>query len=347
MKWGIAILLILGVVAAGSAAMLVGILGVKSSASSNNDSSPSNIEVAMAKVSMPSMTVVTLDHIVKEEIPKENMPEGKLLSPSQVIGKVLAVSVVEGQILTDSCFITEGTGSHLVANLPDGMRLVSLNLSTKSIPDALLLYPGCVVDVLVSFKLSSSDRNMGTAISTTMLRGIQVLVVEGNSVVSKPDAEGESTAKARRSGSQITVTVMVDSKQAEALQLATNNGSISLAIRNPLDKRMVDMEATVLSQGRLASLGSVLTPAVFTAAELKEQLLLIKQSLNSEDTLEQTQEDNNVEKDIIERQVISDEQYQVRQNPRWGITVIRGSETTIEELDIRQSNPVTTARTNK
>ena len=108
------------------------------------------------------------------------------------------------------------------------MRAVSLTLSSKAIPDELLLYPGCVVDVLVSFKLSTSDRNMGTAISTTMLREVQVLAIEGDSVVTKQGVEEEAAAKVKRATNQLTVTLMVDSKQAEALQLATDNGSISL-----------------------------------------------------------------------------------------------------------------------
>ena len=97
----------------------------------------------------------------------------------------------------------------------------------------------------------------------------------------------------------------------------------------------------------MANLGSVLTPAVFTIADQEEQLSLIKQSLNSEDTQEQTQEDNTFYENITERQVIWDEKYQVNQYPRWGVTVIRGSESTIEELDVQQRNPVTAARVNK
>ena len=151
MKWGIIILLVFGVIAAASAALLVGSLRTGSSDSSGKNAS-SNIEVAIAKISMPAMTVITLDHITKEEMSKEELPEGPIMSPSQVIGKVLAVSVVEGQVLTDSCFVREGTGAHLASALPYGMRAVSVNLSSKSIPDELLLYPGCVVDVLASFK---------------------------------------------------------------------------------------------------------------------------------------------------------------------------------------------------
>lgn len=331
MKWGIIVLLILGIAAAASAAILVGILRTDSSTSASKNSS-SNVEVAMAKISMPAMTIMTLDHVIKEEVAKEDLPEGRLFSPSKVIGKVLAVPVVKGQILTDSCFVTEGTGALLAAALPYGMRAVSINLSSRAIPDELLLYPGCVVDVLVSFKLSSADRSKGQAISTTMLRGIQVLAVAGDSVVSKQDKEGKSTAKARRTGSTVVVTLMVEPKQAEALQLAANNGSISLAIRNPLDKRPVDMEATILSQGRLASLGSVLTPAVLATVQREQG-----------PSAEQAQGDSTTDTDIMGQQFISDEEYQIRQSPRWGITVIRGREVTVEELNSHQGAPAVAA----
>ena len=341
MKLGIIILLILGVVAAACAAMLVGSLRSDSSGSGGKNSP--EIEVATAKISMPAMTVITLDHVVKKEVPKQELPAGRLISPSQVIGKVLAVPVVKGQVLSDSCFVTEGTGAHLAAALPYGMRAVSVTLSSRAIPDDLLLYPGCVVDVLVSFRLSSSDRTKGQAISTTMLRGIQVLAVAGESVVSKSDNETDSANRGRRSGGSVTVTVMVDPKQAEALQLASDNGSIALAIRNPLDKNQVDMEATVLSQGRLASLGSVLTPAVFSSAEIKQALLDKQQDTNSVQQ-EQYLGDSTAGTNFTPEHSRTEEQYNIREYPRWGITVIRGREATIEELDIQASESSAAAR---
>ena len=57
---------------------------------------------------------------------------------------------------------------------------------------------------------------------------------------------------------------MVNSRQAEALQLAMQNGKISLAMRNPLDKEPVDPEATILNRGRLAKLGSLMESSVPT-----------------------------------------------------------------------------------
>ena len=69
MKWGIIILLVLGVIAAASAALLVGSLRTGSSDPSDKNTS-SCIEVATAKISMPAMTVITLNHITKQEISK-------------------------------------------------------------------------------------------------------------------------------------------------------------------------------------------------------------------------------------------------------------------------------------
>jgi Flp pilus assembly protein CpaB len=382
MKFGIIVLLILGVVAAGSAALLVGTLSIHSKETKKADTS--KVEVAKAKVDMPAMTVITLKHIETEQIPKDELPGGKALSPSQVIGKTLAVPVVEGQVLTASSLVTEGTGAHLVSYLPYGMRAVSVTLSSKSIPDQLLLYPGCIVDVLVSFRLSSSS--VGSALSTTMLREVQVLAVQGESVVTKQDAEEQVTTKAKRSSGQVTVTLMVDTKQAEALQLAINDGSRLLTVRNPLDKKMVDTEATVLSQGRLAGLASVLTPAVFSEANLQEQLSSLKNSQDSDPEKDiqddqngqedpntqdeqQTQEkqvsilsllkqsflrqplsnndaqqslqESNAEWETTQRQLISDfqnQQNQPRKYPKWGVTVIKGAQTTLQELEIPQNN---------
>lgn len=341
MKWGIIVLLILGLVAAGSAAILVSALRQGASASADKNL-PSGVEVMMARTSLPAMTVITLDDVIKEKVSKDNLPKGRLSTPARVIGRVLAIPVVEGQVLTESCFVTEGTGAQLAAALPHGMRAVTVTLSSNSIPDELLLYPGCVVDVLVSFRLTSTERDRGQAISTTMLRGIQVLAVAGDSVVSIPDDEAKSGTRARRTSRGATVTLMVDPKQAEALQLAADNGSIALAIRNPLDKNQVDMEATVLSQGRLASLGSVLTPAVFAAAQ-KERDSLAEKPSSTGDSQEKAKGDSA----NLAQQPKSGEESQNRRYPSWGITVIRGRETKVEELPIPEGKAATEADAKK
>ena len=332
MKWGIVILLILGVVAAASAAVLMGVLNVSSSGA--KDAQSTEIEVAMAKTSLPAMTVITLNHIIKEKVPRTDLPQGQLVSPAGVIGRVLTMHVVEGQILTDSCFVAEGAGSELAAAIPNGMRAYTVSVSSKSMPDSILLYPGCVVDVLVAYRLSTKATE-GQAGSTTMLRKIQVIAVDGESVVTNPNAEEESTAKKRNTSRGTLVTLLVDTKQAEALTLAIENGNISLAVRGPLDNEIFETEGTVLSQDRLFDLGSAMTPTVETPVP------------NEQDTLSEQPTTNNPEGQAKSEDVLDPntpvqppkpvEKYKVRPSSRWGVTVIRGRESKVEEFEASEN----------
>jgi pilus assembly protein CpaB len=175
-----------------------------------------------------------------------------------------------------------------------------------------LLYPGCLVDVIATFRLRYQDER-GQAISTTLLRGVQVLAIQDLSIVSKADQE---KAPARSSESQLlTVTLMVDTRQAEALQLAMDSGKISLAMRNPLDQKTADSEGMVLSQGRLAMAGELLSPSVYAAS---------------------VADANGAPEDIAAKNA---EQLKrlfgegSRGSPQWEITVIRGKESKEEVVN--------------
>lgn len=254
-------LIALGVVAAFSASLLV---RVSSGQGFGGSSPPSELEILVTTTSLPAMSVVNSSHITKDKVPSADLPAGYLTSPVQAIGRVLAMPLVEGQILTQSCFVTEGTAAQLAAALPEGMRAFTVTLARQSISGGFL-YPGCVVDIVATFRLPG--REVGEAVATTLLEGIQVLAVRDLSVVAMQTNETErgparGVPAASASRQELTVTLMVDSGQAEALQLAVEYGKISVAMRNPLDKRPVDSDTTVLSQGTLAKLGSALEPRV-------------------------------------------------------------------------------------
>ena len=268
MKWAIPALILLGLVAAISAAVLVVMFRMPGPAATDSSSHT----VIMAAKAFPAMTQITTSHIIKGTLEQgEAPPEGYLSSPARVIGRVLALPVVEGQVLTKSCLVPEGSAAQLASALPHGMRAFTVTLSTESVTG--ILYPGCVVDVLATFKLSQRESSKGQAISTTLIPGVQVLAVQNISIVSKEEERQKSAVAGARSGSRrLTVTLMVNPKQAEALQLTVSNGSISLAMRNPLDKRPVDEEPTVLSEVLLAKLASLLGPKVLAESE-KDALL--------------------------------------------------------------------------
>lgn len=335
MKVTIAILVVLGLAAAVSAMLLVGSL--RAGKNPEAEAVESQVVVVIAAKSLPAMTVLTADHVAEKEVPKDNLPQGYFTSSIQMIGKILAVPVTEEQVLTRSCLVHEGSGAMLAAAIPHGMRAVSVSLSKNAIAGGLL-YPGCVVDVLVSFSLRSSANSRGQALSTTLLNGIQVLAVGTTTVVSNGGAE-ESKAKVEksRSGSNVTVTLLVDPRQAEALQLSTTYGKLSLAMRNPLDKQLVDVDATVLSQGKMAQLGSLLTPVVLSN---KQKIALLNASRAAKDDAAKGAE--SAEKARVESQIEAlfkvgyeaEEEVQHVSPSRWSVTVIRGREVKNEELDI-------------
>jgi pilus assembly protein CpaB len=310
MKWTIVILVILGLVAAFATALLVNALRTDKQIGRLKG----DVEVVVAKMSLPAMSVVTSAFIEKNKVPRAGLPEGFLTDGIQAVGRVLAVPVVEGQVLTRYSFITQGTGAQLAATLPQGMRAVSVPISGNYVMGGML-YPGCVVDVLASFRLPYSERR-GEAISTSLLQGIQVLAVQEESIVTRPseDKKGKEGAK-KDSRGLLTVTLMVDTKQAEALQLAMDNGKISLAMRNPLDKMPVDIDATVLSQGRLAK----------GASQLESSVPIARQNWSPSDSNQDSNSLDEWNKERL-REVFSGPDEWTRKAPQWPVIVIRGSE---------------------
>jgi len=334
MKWGIVILLVLGIVAAACAALLMGALSVRTSDAEGSESD--KIEVAMAKEALPAITVITIDHITTEMISKDDLPPGQIVSPTQIIGRVLAMPVVEGQVLTEYCFVPTGTASLLAAAIPHGMRAVTVSVSSRGMPDRALLYPGCVVDVLVSYTLPGNTE--GEALSTTMLRGIQVLAISGESVIKNPDAEENGTHK-RSSGRVSLVTLLVDTEQAEALQLAIENGNIMLSIRNPRDKNEFDEDPSILNRGKLTPRGTDLPPAFLPHLNREPNLPMGEWNQSGR----QTSSNNSVQRDtgnsvggrnMPVSQPKSGDKSKNRRNPLREITIIRGREKEVEEFDV-------------
>jgi len=311
MKWTIVLLLVLGLLAAGLATILVNALRADELRKKIPD------EILIAKTSLPAMSVINADHITTQKSPKDNLPAGYLYSPVQAIGRVLAMPIVEGQTLTESCFITSGDEAQLAAALPPGMRAISVMLPKDSVKGGML-YPGCSVDVLAAFTLSASFRSKGEAIATTLLHNIQVLAVQDETIVTKKsNLEKVPDSAAQSASNVVTVTLMVDPKQAEALQLAMRYGSVSLALRNPLDKTPLEIGGTVLSEGQLAKLGSLMDTTVRGKDADPNSLAAL---LGAIDTNSPQRTGSNI--------------FEPQRQPRWVITVIRGADVKEQEIPL-------------
>ena len=332
MKWAVIALVILGLLAALSAILLV------KAVQTNGDTlgGKGDVKAVVAKNSLPAMSWITSQHIEVKEVPRKGLAVDYFSDPVQVVGKVLAVPITKDQVLTRSNLISEGSGAQLATALPQGMRAVSIPISKHSVMGGLL-YPGCLVDVIATFRLRRTREAKGEALSTTLLRGIQVLAVQNETIFTKADQD-QQKAKVRQSSRDLTVTLMVDSRQAEALQLAMNNGKVTLAMRNPLDQHDVESDAMVLSQGRLAKLGQILGSSVSTTngrmPEFNEEGELVLTDSN----------DPNQPQQRISTGVTAKSQRLERffggmgRSPQWQVTVIRGKDVKEEILEMAESD---------
>lgn len=328
MKWSIVGLLFLGIVAALCATLLVSSLLAGVNRRTRPAEAPTHVEVMVATRALPAMTMVRAGDVISQKVPVAEASTGYLGSAVQVVGKVLAVPLVEGQAFHKGCFADEGSGIYLAAALPDGMRAVSVSLSSYS---GLLglLYPGSLVDVMVSFQPPGNTAQNKDAISITLLEGVEVLAIENRTVMSKEEQVTPSALQSLRSGGQVMVTLMVDSRQAKALQLAMQYGSVTLAMRNPMDARPAEGGITLLSD--LAASHQGIAPAAQVIAAVnqpRDQLLdSITRMFADQDAQPPSPPQRNVD-DLAMRDVhaMAASGFAQRRPAFWETTVIRGVE---------------------
>jgi len=248
MKWSIVGLFLLGVAAAVCASILVVTMRAVPPAVAKTRAAE-DVQIMVAAKPMRAMSIVDARAVITKTVPADEAPQNGMRRPTDVIGRLLMVPIVEGQVLTSACFADEKSGARLASALANGMRAVSVSLKPEK---AGLLYPGCIVDVLVSLNRPSTEGpSAKEAMSMTLLQSVEVLAIDDVSVMSDSAFADppvpETNATPRRERRDRLVTLMVNSNQAKALQLAAQYGAVSLALRNPLDSAPVETDSTMLS----------------------------------------------------------------------------------------------------
>jgi pilus assembly protein CpaB len=232
MKLAVVLLVVLGVLAAGAAALVVG--AVKSGPELRSPEAQT-VGALVAQRDLAAMTILTEDAIRTEMIPRSALAKGYLINPVQAIGKSLRVEVMKGQVVTESCLAAPGSAADCLPRIPAGMRVVTIPVSSRSVSGGFLC-PGCIVDVITTAEQPGSSSRTKT-VSRTLLQRTKVWGVDDDTIVSIQTQGENSSPKSNPGGSgSLRVSLLVDTRQAEVLQAATSRGSITLAIRNPLDE---------------------------------------------------------------------------------------------------------------
>jgi len=153
--------------------------------------------------------------------PRAVRPEGTFEKISDVVNRGVVVAMVSNEPILESKLAPTGSGAGLMAVIPDGMRAVGVKVNDV-IGVAGFVVPGSRVDVILS---GSPAKNNEIEMSKVILENIQVLAA-GQNVTSDVNGKPQSVQ---------VVTLLVTPEESQKLALASVDGKIQLALRNPLD----------------------------------------------------------------------------------------------------------------
>jgi pilus assembly protein CpaB len=218
----------------GGLALAVGLLvsytvynRLRSFAGSNNNERGVQVVVAAddiqvgAKLEGHDVSLVT--------IPQSAVPPGAFSDKSKVLGRGAVLPVSKGEFILPSKLAALNAGAGLPSMIPPGMRAVSVRVNDV-VSVAGFVQPGTRVDVLATGNQGGGNDRQ----TTTVLENVAVIAV-GGSLLERL-AGGEQNAA--------VITLLVSPDDAQKLTLASQEGRIQLALRNPLDTKKGGIGAT-------------------------------------------------------------------------------------------------------
>jgi pilus assembly protein CpaB len=206
--------------------------------------------VVVAKADLQLGTAIKKEDLDVVQFPEGTAPAGTFSQPAEILGRGLIVPVVRNEPILGAKLASKEAGAGLPPVIPEGMRAVSVRVN-EVVGVAGYVLPGNRVDVVAT--ASPTDSRSDTT-SKVVLSNVQVLT-------SGTRMEQDQENKAM----QVTVvTLLVDPVQAERLALASTEGKIQLALRNPLDQGAPDtpgIRTAGLMGGKTAPAASAPRPA--------------------------------------------------------------------------------------
>jgi len=182
---------------------------------------PETTPVVVASRDLTFGTTLKDEHLKVVDFPKDAIPSGSFSSIDSVRSQTTKVFVVAGEPILSSKLSSIGGG--LSVRVPPDMRAMSLKVNEVTGVSGFVL-PGDRVDVLVTVDHAAGTMN---AVTNTILQDLEVLA-----------AGVKTETKNNQNVTVQTVTVLVDPDGAEKLALAVDQGSVHLALRNPVDRTL-------------------------------------------------------------------------------------------------------------
>jgi len=198
-----------------------------------------NVQVLVSNSDLAWGTKLTPEMMQLEELPPAVIPEGHFTSMESIKDRVLLVDIKRNELLLESKLAPLGASGGVAAVTDPNKRAMSVKVDDV-IGVAGFIKPGDRVDVMVT--IEPEPNKQGHTISKLILENVKVLAA---------GTQMERKGKDEEPVQVQVITVEVDVEEAEKLALASTQGRLRLALRNPLNAERV------LTKG--ANVGSLLS----------------------------------------------------------------------------------------
>jgi pilus assembly protein CpaB len=179
--------------------------------------------VVVAAVDLQLGTALKKEDMTVLQFPQGTAPAGSFSKPEEILERGLIVPVVKNEPILAAKLAPTEAGAGLPPVIPEGMRAVSVRVN-EVVGVAGYVLPGTRVDVVAT---ASPTNDPTQTTSKVVLSNMQVLTA------------GTRLEQDQKDGKPMQVTVvtlLVTPEQSERLALASTEGKIQLALRNPLDQ---------------------------------------------------------------------------------------------------------------
>ncbi|MEM8826541.1 MAG: Flp pilus assembly protein CpaB [Pseudomonadota bacterium] len=194
---------------------------------------PEGPQVLVAQTTLPLGTIITAEHFSQQPWPAD-MVENSYFTTEDggeqtLLGKVVRVSITQGQPITKRGVVGPGERGFLAAVLRPGQRAVTVPLDNIS-GVAGFIFPGDRVDILlngnVEVKNEDKEVEWEYKVAETIVRNVRVIAIDQR----LDDVEGQ--AQTGRS-----ITFEVSPKMVEKIAVARELGTLSFSLRSIAETR--------------------------------------------------------------------------------------------------------------
>ncbi len=203
---------------------------------------PPGVDVVIAANDIAVGAKVEDRDVKVARFPPADLPPNCFHLKSSVVGRGALLPIAKGEFFLPSKLAGENAGSGMPSLIPPGMRAVSVRVN-EVIGVAGFVVPGTRVDVL----LTGNPTGAAEQQTSTVLENVAVI------------ATGQKLERSAAGEPQLApvITLLVSPDDAQKLTLATTEGKIQLALRNPLDSKQQELPS--VNTGTLYR-GGVSTP---------------------------------------------------------------------------------------